>query len=85
MLNLDTGNFPGEKMLSLTLLHRGKSDAKTPLMYSQGDKLNIVREPAVRSRVSVAPASAGGQTVTVTDMTNARSAGICHSSELHTL
>lgn len=85
MLNprvFNTENFPGEKMLSLTLLHRGwRGDAKA-LIYSQGEQLHTVRGPAAHSRVGVASASAGGQTVT--DMTNARSAVVCHSSELCT-
>lgn len=48
-------NFQGKKML--TLLHPGKKkDAKTLLIYSQGDKLNVFREPIVCSCVSVASA-----------------------------
>lgn len=59
-----------------------RNDAKA-LIYSQGEELHAVRGPAARSRDSVASASAGGQTVA--DMTNARSAVVCHSSELHTI
>lgn len=70
-------------MLSLTLMHRGEENDAKELIYSQGEQLHVVRGPAARSRVAVASASAGGQTVT--DMTNARSAVVCHSSELRTV
>lgn len=70
-------------MLSLTLMHRGEENDAKELIYSQGEQLHVVRGPAARSRVAVASASAGGQIVT--DMTNARSAVVCHSSELRTV
>lgn len=70
-------------MLSLTLMHRGEGNDAKELIYSQGEQLHAVRGPVARSRVAVASASAGGQTVT--DMTNARSAVVCHSSELRTV
>lgn len=39
----------------LCCTRKKKNDAKTLLIYSQGDKLDIVRGPTVRSHVSVPP------------------------------
>lgn len=48
-------NFQGKKNVN-SVAPGKKKDAKTLLIYSQGDKLNVFRKPIVRSCVSVASA-----------------------------
>lgn len=48
-----TGKFSRGKDVDSVAPGKKKKDAKTLLIYSQGDKLDIVRGPTVRSHVSV--------------------------------
>lgn len=49
-------NFQGKKNVNSVEPGKKKKDAKTLLIYSQGDRLNVFRDPIVRSCVSVASA-----------------------------